>query len=257
MADYIEILDAGGTKRKVSVDEVASQFVQRAKLQIGADGEAADVSAANPVPTGDAKALAQLEAIVAALAATIKVGDGSGALTVDGTVSVGNEPTVKPTGNVAHDAADSGNPTKVGARARTELPAAVAQNDRADLMTDKHGRLLVTPAPRDQHGDGRVNLTNTTATNVLAAPGASTIWAVTEILVQNHSSSVNTKVEIIDNETTRMVISAYKEGGGAAPPAPANGVHFYSAEANKAIKAKCATTGADVEVFIAGYKLPA
>ena len=54
-----------------------------------------------------------------------------------------------PGGNVAHDAADSGNPVKVGAKATSALPAEVANADRADLVTDLNGRLLtgqITPA---------------------------------------------------------------------------------------------------------------
>ena len=43
------------------------------------------------------------------------------------------------TGNVAHDAADSGNPVKVGGRATATAPAAVAAGDRSDFFTDTFG----------------------------------------------------------------------------------------------------------------------
>ncbi len=46
------------------------------------------------------------------------------------------------TGNEAHDDPDSGNPMKGGGRARTSLPAAVAQDDRCDqIMTTTGGAL--------------------------------------------------------------------------------------------------------------------
>jgi len=45
------------------------------------------------------------------------------------------------TGNVAHDAADTGNPVKVGGRATAAAPAAVANGDRSDFFTDLLGSL--------------------------------------------------------------------------------------------------------------------
>lgn len=51
MADFITIDDAALVDRNVSVDELAgSLFVQRVKLQFGADGSAADISTTNPLP---------------------------------------------------------------------------------------------------------------------------------------------------------------------------------------------------------------
>lgn len=47
-------------------------------------------------------------------------------------------------GDVAHDAADSGNPVKAGGKAiTTAFPTAVASADRTNLITDAFGRLLV------------------------------------------------------------------------------------------------------------------
>ncbi len=47
-------------------------------------------------------------------------------------------------GNVAHDAADSGNPVKIGGKADTAFPAAVTDGDRVDALFDEYGRLAVT-----------------------------------------------------------------------------------------------------------------
>ena len=49
-------------------------------------------------------------------------------------------------GDTAHDAADSGNPVKIGGKAQdpTSLPSAVSVDDRADLMTDLYSRPVVT-----------------------------------------------------------------------------------------------------------------
>jgi len=61
------------------------------------------------------------------------------------TSSAGPAAAVTATGNVAHDAVDSGNPVKTGGKAQdpTALPVAVVANDRADHMTDLYGRPVV------------------------------------------------------------------------------------------------------------------
>lgn len=47
------------------------------------------------------------------------------------------------TGDVAHDAADSGNPIKIGGRARSAVGTSVANNDRVDAYFDLEGRLHI------------------------------------------------------------------------------------------------------------------
>lgn len=51
-------------------------------------------------------------------------------------------------GDVAHDAADSGNPMKVGGKAETTLPAAVADGDRVDAFFTEYGELAVVAGGR-------------------------------------------------------------------------------------------------------------
>lgn len=46
-------------------------------------------------------------------------------------------------GSVAHDAADSGNPLKIGGKASTSTPTAVANGDRVDAYFDSEGRQAV------------------------------------------------------------------------------------------------------------------
>lgn len=64
-------------------------------------------------------------------------------------------------GDVAHDAADSGNPLKIGGKARTSLPTAVAADDRVDGYFDAHGRIVVS---RGMHGGQIYSLAARTAT---------------------------------------------------------------------------------------------
>ncbi len=256
---------------KVAADIIGEEAYQRDKMTFGPDGTATDVSAADPLPVTDADALAALEVIAAALAGTIKVGDGSGALSVDGTVSVGNEPKVKvaelpelptgsksigqvdPRGNVAHDEADSGKPVKVGARARTVLPEAVSQDDRSDAISDKFGRRLVTVVPLDQRVSGTLNRTNAESGQILAEV-ENVAYVVTAITVVNASATVGTKVEILDGETVKWKGYAGVLGGGFSTSDP-NGL-FVGTKKTK-LNGKCVTAGADVDISVSAYKIPA
>jgi len=79
-------------------------------------------------------------------------------------------------GDVAHDAADSGNPVKIGGKARTANPTAVAANDRVDGWFDVVGRQVMTPyAVRDLISTGAATLANNAADNetevLVGAPG--------------------------------------------------------------------------------------
>lgn len=49
----------------------------------------------------------------------------------------------KVSGSVAHDAVDSGNPIKIGGKASTSTPTAVANGDRVNAYFDSEGRLVV------------------------------------------------------------------------------------------------------------------
>lgn len=60
--------------------------------------------------------------------------DGSDLITTDG---------VRVQGNVAHDAADSGDPIKIGGKAVTGSPSAVADGDRVDVHFDEYGKQAV------------------------------------------------------------------------------------------------------------------
>lgn len=78
----------------------------------------------------------------------ISVDDAGGTLTVD--QSTASNLNAQVVGNVAHDAADSGNPVKVGGKAEDYSiaegalpgPTAVADGDRVDLTLDRSGRVV-------------------------------------------------------------------------------------------------------------------
>jgi hypothetical protein len=117
--------------------------------------------------------------------------------------------------DVAHDAADSGNPLKVGGRARTTSIAAVANDDRVDMICDAQGRQVVVPyALYESTLSGTATSTGTGDTALIAAQGSGVRIYVTTIVVFN-SSTTNTHVTIKDGTTALMVVPAPGQGGSA------------------------------------------
>lgn len=62
-----------------------------------------------------------------------------------GNVDVVTMPTTDVQGDTAHDASDSGDPVKVGGKAESTLPSAVADGDRVNGWFDLFGRQVVMP----------------------------------------------------------------------------------------------------------------
>lgn len=92
-------------------------------------------------------------------------------------------------GLVAHDAADAGNPIKIGGKARTSLASPVAAADRADAASDEYGRMLVAQFPLAMHKS--VHLTYTTAQTgtTVIDPTAGTRIAVLAVTITTTSTT--------------------------------------------------------------------
>ncbi len=91
--------------------------------------------------------------------------------------------------DVAHDAADSGNPVKTGAKAANTFPTAVANNDRTNNLSDLFGRQLV--AHIDPAMAVHKNLTYTsqqTGTDVWTPAGGKRI-AVTSVIIGSYGTT--------------------------------------------------------------------
>lgn len=131
----------------VSTDDAgASGHVQRVKLAQSGDGSAAHVQADadgvlvnlgenNDVVVSDGGGAVSVDDN----GGTLSIDDGGGAITVDGTVTVTDGLNVE--GDVAHDAADAGNPVKQGGKAIAHgaAPTPVAAADRTDWYFNRHG----------------------------------------------------------------------------------------------------------------------
>lgn len=157
-------------------------------------------------------------------------------------------------GEAAHDAATTGAPVLMGGEARTSDGTAVANGDAARLTVDTLGKVVVLQgATHDQHVTGTTNYTNTTGADVIAAAGAGVRIAVTSIIVTNAHATVSTKVSIRDGTTAKITAYALAAGGGFT--LSAGGRPLFITTANTAVTAICATTGADVDVSVSGYKI--
>lgn len=162
--------------------------------------------------------------------------------------------TVVGTGDVAHDAVDSGSPLKVGYQARTSDTTPVANADRVNGIADTLGKqVILQGAVHDLQSNGTATYTNTTAADVIAAAGAGVRIAVTSVLVTNAHATVGTKVEIRDGTTVKILGYATAAGGGFSYAS--GGRPLFISTANTAVTARCTTTGADVDVNISGYRI--
>lgn len=236
----------GATSQRLHVDDGGSTLsVDDGAGSLTVDGTVA--LGAGTAEVGKIK-VTELPALVAGTAAIGKLAANSG-------VDIGDVDVTSLTGGtVAHDAADSGNPIKIGGRARTAFPTAVAQDDRVDNVADKFGRTTVVTAPVDARVSGSIDITGTETTDVIAAPGASIAIVVTDIEVSNGDATVGTFVEIFDDATKKWKGYAGALGGGFSQSNPDG---LFICTANKAVRAKCVTTSSETAVNISGYKVPA
>jgi hypothetical protein len=125
-------------------------------------------------------------------------------------------------GDVAHDGADSGNPVKVGAVARTTNPTAVADGDRVNAFADDVGRLIPYPfAPRDLLVQNRLALTSTTETTLIGAGGAGVFRDLIWLMISNESAT-EVRVDFRDATagTVRLSVDMAADGGGAVLSLP-------------------------------------
>lgn len=124
----------------------------------------------------------------------------SGTLTVDflGSSQAGDVGIFICIGNIPHDTADAGNPMKFGAKAITGgLPAAVAANDRVNVLADVYGRLATKQSDtwRVQHQP----VAATQATIAQASAGAGIKNVCTSITVTLSSTAAPTAARVVFN----------------------------------------------------------
>lgn len=159
-------------------------------------------------------------------------------------------------GDVAHDTADAGEPVKIGGKAVSAEPTAVAANDRVNALFDLVGKLIVLPyANPENFVSGAITsaMTGTTSTSLIAAPAAGLRNYITQITVSNAHATVGTDVVIQDGNggTTLYTIPAAAVYGGAVITFP---TPLRQPTTATAIYCANVTTGASTKVSASGYK---
>lgn len=275
-------LNTGSGGDTIATDDIGGVKYPRSKIVIGADGtNDGDVSSANPLPVSLASVPshnvtnAGTFAVQAAQSGTWAVTDGGGSLTVDGSVAITGSVTVAShdvtnagtfavqvssgtvttlTGSgVAHDAADSGNPHKIGAKATTALSALtlVSDADRTDLRAGIDGVAIVRDhCNLEDIVSGVAAITDGSSTSVIAAAGSGIKQYVTSVTIAN-SSATDVTVDIRDGAagTVKWTFPVPQTGGVTHtfnPPLPFS--------ANTAICADPSASASTVTVSILGFK---
>lgn len=130
-------------------------------------------------------------------------------------------------GDVAHDSADSGNPVKVGFKAMSANPTAVASADRVNGVADLVGRQLVRVGqPRDLVAHSYAQVVNTNETSVAPAGGVGVYHDLTHITMTNENATTSTLVTLRDGTGGNTVMLVHLAARGtyvASFPVPLKG----------------------------------
>lgn len=266
--DTMRDIDKGGVKTPVSIIDLggsgAENLVTAGQTTMANSLPVVIASNQTAVPSSNAAAT-QADGHSATIGATT---DASSANTLVGllkaiksffTAGVGSRLDVNAygaAGDVASGSADSGNPVKVGGKAVSAEPAALTTGQRSNFLTDLVGKLINLPYCNPEQSTSNAlgsDLTNTTPTSLLAAPGAGLRTYITQLFVSNMHASVSTRVDITDGSGGALIYTgaAVANGGGYS-------INFVKPlrqpTTNTAIFIVCGTTGAQVRASIDGYK---
>ena len=118
-------------------------------------------------------------------------------------------------GDIAHNAADSGKPVKMGFKAHNTLSTItlVDDNDRAQGVSDLDGAQIIRQgSPIGDSVSGNASNTDGANTQVIAAQGAGVKTYITDVTITNTSAS-NIFVELKDGTTTKWTFPVPASGG--------------------------------------------
>lgn len=176
--------------------------------------------------------------------------NASGQLAVAGPVTNAGTFAVQAAGDVAHDAADSGSPIKMGAYAVTALPTAVANQDRTNVVADKFGRQVVLVSTvRDLIGTQTTTISASTTETTIVTAAASVFNDLAMLVISNTSAATNTRIDFRDT-TGGSVLFALQSNGGQPPVGFAvPGMPIPQTTVNTNWTAQCATSTTDIRIY--------
>ena len=180
----------------------------------------ADNVATNP---GNGGATIAADDIAGVMHQRVKIQHGADGVATD--VSGADPLPVSAAGDVAHDAADSGNPVKLGAKAANAEPTAVANADRVNLIADLVGKLITLPYTMpEKMVSGHATNTDGAETSCIVAGGAGVRTYMTTIVLANSSSTDGTVAINDGTGSTKMTIPVPANGGAPVTlPTPLRG----------------------------------
>jgi hypothetical protein len=167
VADNV-VLNAGTGGASMAADDIGGIHYQRVKVTYGADGAAADVTAAVGLP------------VTSATGATFLLAANSGVDVGDVTINnAAGAASVPVQGAAAHDAAYAGNPLQIGGYASAAAPTNVSgDGDAVRAWFDLAGRLQVGDGGGSLTVDGTVTAAQSTAANLNATVVGTGTFAV-------------------------------------------------------------------------------
>lgn len=116
--------------------------------------------------------------------------DSTGTVAVtNSALQVGANSGAKVEGCTVHDNPDAGNPVKIGFKAETALPTAVADNDRVNGVADRYGRQLVSHVDPAMSTWKSANYTTQQTGAAIWTPTAGTRVAITSIVVGSYGTT--------------------------------------------------------------------
>lgn len=125
-------------------------------------------------------------------------------------------------GGIAHDGADSGNPIKVGGRARSTDVTAVSSDDRSDLILSLLGKQVVLPYALPgstwSYSAAAGGLVTTAGVTVKASAGAGIRNYISSVQVINSHQTIGTEIVINDGASGTALWRGWAQpaGGGAS-----------------------------------------
>lgn len=153
----------------------------------------------------------------------------------------------------AHDAVDSGNPHKLGAKATTSLSGLtlVASADRTDLFAGVDGVLITRPHSNlEDLLDGTADITDGSSTSVIAAQGAGVRVYITDVVIANSSASAVT-VTLRDGAAGTVKATFMVPAGCPNHKTFQSPIRF---SANTAVCADPSAAASTVSVSLSGFK---
>ena len=174
---------------------------------------------------------------------------------IQGTPNVAVSGTATVGGAAAHDAAVSGNPTRIAGRALTAAYTTVATGDTADLVCTTQGVLVTRgnaiPELQWSYASAAGGITGTTDVALAAAAGAGLRRYLTSLTLSNNSATP-TEVVIKDGAT---VIWRDLVRGNSGTLTVAFGDPLKTS-ANAALNVACISAGAAVYANAQGFTAP-